>query len=1699
MENFLKKIFRGGQSTLQAGARKVIDLFEQQPDEMNRPATRAEKTGKAVADYFKPAAKPVNPTAKPGDQDFGVYKPDVRVRDVVREAPKAIATTVGAPILRSVAALAQKGITLDPKAKYVPETPFEKSFFNTDKPVTFTSIGKETRLAGEDDATIPVLDPVLGGVIAMLDAPSGGRASQVAKGTVKAGAKAFEGATNYTTKVLDALQGKTQVSRQFIEDLLKKPDIKQAERDLVESVLRETPDTGKIDVPRFAEAVEEKVLPLTTPTSKEAKASKDVILQRLNREGYEFEQDMDGGGYLLKDDEIVDYDELPNNIRQDLNTLVGDADNYNDAMRPYTDRYESVNLPEKQRGTVAVYREKIYESPVKTNAGSIHFGSATQNYFGHSRIEDLPAKTMDFQIGPAEGARGLAVMVKNPYEEGTSRIVAEGFKSEADAQKYIDSLPEGGTRRVIELQSDLFQRGRLENEASDTAGVEWTRRLQQVPQDDGTVKYYDPIENKMYSAAEARAERIRVQKDRAEAIKKLEAYKNTWWQRMVREEVKDAAKAGKTKLQFPTGETAMKVEGLANYSGQWDAVTRFGDRVGLLTKDNIKPEMEVANKANGTRWIVAKVNDDGTFKAVEKEKLNEYIKEMKDDGYPISIREALDAAEDSNITESFDIMGGYENNPIFKFYEKDVANYLTKKYDARIVTDAQGVKWVEVDIKPNQANTPVEAFGVAAGLETDEEGNVEFNPLGALLGIGAIGATRAVKGAVPEIKFPKRIVEAVRADVAKENFTDIPGIQPDKVKSVKLFGSSVEGKLQPNDIDVFVTVADDAAKWKTKGGMIEPKTFDRGRFSYVVMPESEADDLLQAMLYTGRKDPDRAYSGTAVVLPKRLWNSVGAETEIAAKSVGDVLRARKGTIPPPPAQGVKTMADMLGKGKERRFITRTKTMEGGTEKFLDGAYTTKTNDELTKAATAMIKSDFEKAREYAMTGTDDTAVAVATQLIDGYVTQARKAKDAGAKEELWKAAAEVANEAARTLTEHGRAIQAAALLGRMTPEGMVRYASRVIQNHNSTVTKQQGPLAQGIGNIFGTPQGKSMKQVPELTGEQAEKIVSKMKAIQETADDLERAKKTQELMDDINAILPSSLYEKIVTVWKAGLLTGLKTTGLNVLSNTSHFLMEMVKDIPATAVDRIASLFTGKRTMALTGRGTGKGLKDGAKKGWTYLTSGFDERDIGAKLDYRKVNFGESKLAKAIQTYEETVFRFIGSQDQPFYYATKMRSLSSQAIAAAKNAGLKGKDAKAYVENLLQNPTDDMLKYATLDAETAVFQNQTTLGRAARAIQRLPGGQIVLPFAKTPSAVATQIINYSPVGVVKTIIENIGKGKFDQRVFSQQMGRGITGTGAVAIGMALYEAGKMQLEYPTSERERAQWELEGKNSASINVDGQWRSASVLGPGGLLAIIGGHYQKGLDETGSMSGALARAAAGFGNTLTEQSFLKGINSAIEALNDPERSFQGFASSLAGSIVPTIIADIARTADDFERVTKTPGERIQSRIPGLRENLEPKVDTLGNTIDTPGTFTTMFDPTRPGNPSMTPEDKPIVDELRRLSDAGYPTTPTRLVPRGGYESLSNEDNTYLARLSGIATKESIKRAMESRTYRKLDDEQKSEFLQDVVTDAKVEARARAALRATEGLEGRALIDKLAAMKEDGLLTKQVFAKYQSLKRNQ
>lgn len=434
-----------------------------------------------------------------------------------------------------------------------------------------------------------------------------------------------------TTKLLNDLEGRNTATKQYIEQRIVSGDLnlKQIEKDLARQVLDTMPD--KINVQKFADKMKAELLPLK---------------------------------------------------RQPQTRINPEATNFGA-------KYESITLPNELRGNVKNYSENIYESPIKTSAGNVHFGQ-NKNYFGHTRIEDM-----------------------------------------ADNK----------TRRVIEVQSDLYQKGNLEREAPKTIDsfVNYNGDTYRVSgARDGKLEL-SKNGIKPFWVKEGDVQKNTSTLKREGEIAKLSQYNDpTAHFRMIREEIKKAAEDGKTKLQFPTGETAMKIEGLG------DNTTWFDERGGLRGQ-RIKPEELRVGKAivhgtDGNDWIITDVLGDGKFKAVHKDNLPKYYSDLtiqkngkeyeildpvRDDIYDVATNKVEAESklqkiknkiiEELNSSETFDISGNVDtNNPIYRFYEKDMGKYLTSKYKAKIVTDSKGIKWYQIDVTPEMKKS-VEAFGKIQG------------------------------------------------------------------------------------------------------------------------------------------------------------------------------------------------------------------------------------------------------------------------------------------------------------------------------------------------------------------------------------------------------------------------------------------------------------------------------------------------------------------------------------------------------------------------------------------------------------------------------------------------------------------------------------------------------------------------------------------------------------------------------------------------------------------------------------------------------------------------------------------------------------------------------------------------------------------------------------------------------------------------
>lgn len=890
------------------------------------------------------------------------------------------------------------------------------------------------------------------------------------------------------------------------------------------------------------------------------------------------------------------------------------------------------------------------------------------------------------------------------------------------------------------------------------------------------------------------------------------------------------------------------------------------------------------------------------------------------------------------------------------------------------------------------------------------------------LGIGIPGVGRAVGKGVRGIKARLPEVEFVRTPRPGQ-VAPTPAVRPQRI--AQEVPTSAMQPARPPRIDVTSPEAQSLKpanvainKLKSIAGdrQLAMEDYRAGRFSMTDLPvlvKREKNGTLTVLDGNGRiiAAQEAGLKNIPVTTDEKLYREIltAREAEFAPGTVGNIYE----TVPE------SAMRPKAPKGaKERGFVTTVKESpqtEAATLTILkqaDGSYKVKPNRILEKQANERITANVADAKTYAMTQTDDQAVATAGQLIKYFQAKG----DYGQ-------AAEVASQAAKTLTEAGRAIQAATLYNKLNPEGILQYASSKMQK---------------VGR--------------KLDAESAEILTDMAKKIEAMPDGEPKQIAIKELLDEVGRTQGSALPDKIITLWKAGLLTSPITTAGNLTSNTIKQVVKKAADDPVAAlVDMTLGLATGKRTKTFTLRGIGEGGVEGLKRGGKYLKTGYDPRDPISKLDQKDVYFSKGFLGKIAKGYTDTVFRSLGAQDQPYFYAALKNTLYDEALAAAKTQGVKGQAREQFIKKFVNDVPSDLLDKATEEARTAVFQNRTFLGDIASKITQSNNptvrtvGQFVMPFSRVPSAVATEIFERTPLGAAKEVVKQIAKKQYDQRALSTAISKSTTGTlGLMGLGYALDRGGNINLAMPTSQAEQNLWQQEGRQPFSIRIGDKYYSMNYIQPFGTLMAMGAQYNRSLREGGSQQDALSASFAMGAKAVTEQSFLRGVSGVLSALQDPNRYAERFVEQTAGSVIPNIVRTTARAFDPLQREITSAGEAVIAGIPGLRQTLQPKVDVFGKPIARPADpINTLFNPLRPTTARTTPE----LQETRRLFDVDKNVIPSEIDKNafGKENPINQQQINDLKTAMGNAVLNRYQQIMADPRYGQLSDDQKAKALKD------------------------------------------------------
>ncbi len=367
-----------------------------------------------------------------------------------------------------------------------------------------------------------------------------------------------------------------------------------------------------------------------------------------------------GRGYIArKKIENVDWDSLE--IKKVERGFIV-VDKYNKKVGPVT--YNSIDEANSFIEETKIKPTKYYSNltvPGGTNyiENEITTPDITPNIKGHA------------QFSTDNGIGWFRSDEQTLLEENIILDEEDPFLEQGDRNPRKILAPTGKTktRRVLEVQSDLFQKGRGKKELVK-----------------GEIGY----EENLY--VEYRFEGQEEQNQFLQLFNK----KNNWVTFFIKSIIQDSAKKGYERVLFPKGDTASKIEGLQTLE---EFKTTMQERLDVLNSKyvllNEKGELvtEYPNKQIGEKDI-----KDNVYKQNPKYEF------LKFSTLPLYETETNRINQQLADVES----GKTQLSSISNFYENNITNVLKKNgYSPVEIKDEYGNTWNEVLIAPAQANKTI--------------------------------------------------------------------------------------------------------------------------------------------------------------------------------------------------------------------------------------------------------------------------------------------------------------------------------------------------------------------------------------------------------------------------------------------------------------------------------------------------------------------------------------------------------------------------------------------------------------------------------------------------------------------------------------------------------------------------------------------------------------------------------------------------------------------------------------------------------------------------------------------------------------------------------------------------------------------------------------------------------------------------------
>lgn len=463
-------------------------------------------------------------------------------------------------------------------------------------------------------------------------------------------------------------------------------------------------------------------------------------------------------------------------------------------------------------------------------------------------------------------------------------------------------------------------------------------------------------------------------------------------------------------------------------------------------------------------------------------------------------------------------------------------------------------------------------------------------------------------------------------------------------------------------------------------------------------------------------------------------------------------------------------------------------------------------------------------------------------------------------------------------------------------------------------------------------------------------------------------------------VVQDSMMGKVNALGYTNMLSGTKTWVKNIASNVLIRPLELASEKIGGAIEEaFITKRTGNRTTDAPNRAeraAGQEAFDG-EIGQTMVDYFVTHADTGHGSGFDLSHNNRTFNNEWLQAYKNIVDFAMQVGDRPFW-----EQCYTEELAVIKRLGTKIPDTQRVdgreVKVLRDMTLEEMKTEAAVRATERVFQEDNNIVSAINGARReSPMIDLmitsIMPFLKTPTNVASRMMQYSPIGLARAIIQyglwdgkRNGGANFDQRKFVMNLGRGLTGTGVAVVGALLAGLGAIQPGREDEEDKKLGVirKAQGRSYSTYFKLGDWEiPLDFAQPSSGPLYIGAKIAWALEEMGDdvnvpalIGTVLYGSALETGNQLFDNSFLSGFSTLFSGYNDAagiaSNIAENIAENQASRLTPSAIRALAKVTDPYVRdvysqnaVKQFLNRQIVQNWPLLRQTLPVKTDITGD----------------------------------------------------------------------------------------------------------------------------------------------------------